>query len=590
MTEKYSTLAQFALLVVFEAIVTALFCWLALPDFAAVAANRVDTGKPSVSYRFSAPGAGDMLLYLPSYGGTLNVSLNNAPVALSLHDEGQLSRSQHLAIATVPAGLLLPANNLLRIDQRDNFRAVPWSPVYFGTAATIMPVAQQHFTYGWLMQQLIPLAGAITVGLSTLLIFFSRRPLKYLFLIMAFVLQTLNEVGDHLVFFGVPLAQLGIPLGMLTNVFIGCSTAVWTQADRIYWRILGWGTLVMTAVFAGAWIAGNGVDGPTAAPISMFYSGWLVFVTINSWVMVLRAKFSSNFSQSATVATIVLAFSGLMAFVLLINSDFSLPVTFFISNWVNVATALGVLLFIFGSLGMEVAGYRSQRRDLRQLTSIVAGHHVEFEQQSLALHRQIEKAAVLEERERFVRDMHDGIGGKLLTLLLKTRQSQHNGAELGSEVQAIIGEMRLITSALDDDGAGLGSALERLRAQVEVQAQAAGIALIWKMPIDVSVPLEARDMLDLARTIQEAVTNAVRHAGAATIEISFAKGGQLDRGLTIVIADDGGGFRLPAKNGGRGLRNMAARIEKIGGTLAFGPGLNGSGSAVTIQLSVPENA
>ena len=110
MTAKYSTLLQFTLLVVLEAIITALICWLALPDFASIASNRVDTGQPSVSYRFSAPAAGDMLLYLPSYGGTLNVSLNNAPVALAPHDEGQLSRSQHLAIAPVPAGVLRPGD------------------------------------------------------------------------------------------------------------------------------------------------------------------------------------------------------------------------------------------------------------------------------------------------------------------------------------------------------------------------------------------------------------------------------------------------------------------------------------------------
>ena len=80
--------------------------------------------------------------------------------------------------------------------------------------------------------------------------------------------------------------------------------------------------------------------------------------------------------------------------------------------------------------------------------------------------------------------------------------------------EAIIGELRLITSALDQTEDDLGEALVRLRQQLEVQAQAANLELGWAVPEQLSYPLDPRAILDLTRAIQEVVSNAVRHAHA----------------------------------------------------------------------------
>ena len=573
-----------AALVAIEAAITALMCWIAVPDFASIEQYRIDVpGKSTIIHSVAGAPAGADLLYLPTYGGSVAVAVDGVPVALVMHDEDQLTRSRHFATATIPVGHSDQAQ--LGIVQNDNFQKVPLSPVYLAPAAAIAPVVAQHRAYGWLMQQLIPIAGMITVALSTLLIFFSRRPLKYFFLIVAFALQTLIELNPHFVSLGVSMVDLGQHLGTLVNIAIACSVAIWTGAGQGHRRFILWSGVAMLAVLSVGLFGGRDVNQLTAVPVKAIYGVWLIAISINSWAMILRAQFRSSLLQMGTLAAIALAFSGLMSFTVLSNGRFSIGTTFFITNWVNVATALGVLMFILGALANEIALYRNQRRNLQMLEGVVAGHHFDQEHQARDLQRQIEQTAVLQERERFVRDMHDGIGGQLLTLLLKVRSTEKAPTELGSDVQAIIGELRLITSALDQTEDDLGEALVRLRQQLEVQTQAANLELGWAAPEQLSYPLDPRAILDLTRAIQEAVSNAVRHARARRIEVGIVRA----QGLTIVVSDDGTGFDPATVRPGKGLRNIRDRIERIGGVVDFGPGAEGKGTRVTVLLPSSAN-
>ena len=570
----------FAGLVALEAAITAVLCWLALPDFAAVDRYRIDTVGASAITHVFADGQGPMQLYLPTYGGDLSVSLNGKPVLLATHDDEQLTRSRHFATADIAGQQLQGAADTLRLAQRNNFQNVPLSPVYFGPASQIAPVVHQHRNYGWWMQQLIPIAGIITVILSTLLIFFSRSPLKYFYLIVAFALQTLIELNLDIGLFGMPLSAFGMLLGTLVNLAIAFSIATWTQASLWQRRAVIWSGTGMLAIHAAAIIGGQNFNDMVVVPVKAIYGGWLILITLNSWAMILRAKFRSSILQMGTLAAIALAFSGLMSFVLISNERFSLPTTYFVSNWVNVATSMGVIIFIFGALANEVSLYRAQRHKFGLLESIVAGHHVDMEEQAHSLHEQIEKTAVLEERERFVRDMHDGVGSQLLTLLLKVRNNGDLAPGIAADVQGIIGDLRMVTSALDQSEGNLTQTLDRLHHELEAQTSAAGITLHWQVGDDVPVQLDPRQVLEVMRIMQEAVANAVRHAGASIVAVSITQ----NPALLISIADDGCGFDPDTVKRGKGLRNMAGRAKLLGGELSYGPGLEGLGAGLMIKL------
>ncbi|HXQ88621.1 MAG TPA: ATP-binding protein, partial [Solirubrobacterales bacterium] len=66
------------------------------------------------------------------------------------------------------------------------------------------------------------------------------------------------------------------------------------------------------------------------------------------------------------------------------------------------------------------------------------------------------------------------------------------------------------------------------------------------------------------RLVQEALTNAVRHAEAKRVEVAVE--GSADE-IRIAIRDDGRGFDLALATGGRGLTGMRERIELFGGTI-----------------------
>jgi signal transduction histidine kinase len=89
------------------------------------------------------------------------------------------------------------------------------------------------------------------------------------------------------------------------------------------------------------------------------------------------------------------------------------------------------------------------------------------------------------------------------------------------------------------------------------------------------------------RIVQEALTNVVRHAGAATVSIRIC---QEDGDLVVVVDDDGaGGPGSLAAGGGSGIRGMRDRAAALGGQLTAGP-RPGGGFRVRARLPLPSEA
>lgn len=205
-----------------------------------------------------------------------------------------------------------------------------------------------------------------------------------------------------------------------------------------------------------------------------------------------------------------------------------------------------------------------------------------LDSQARELRRQEELRAVLEERQRFTRDIHDGIGGQLLSLLWRVRGGETDRDEIAGEIERGIADLRLVADALHESSDSLAEALENFAARARQQLDAAGIAFDWDMPPGLDVRWEdQRRILSLYRILQEAVTNAVRHSRAARLTIGFD---QLETGrLRVKVVDDGVGLD-PAAAQGRGLANMRARAAQLGGTLTIEPLIAGQGTRITIEL------
>lgn len=202
----------------------------------------------------------------------------------------------------------------------------------------------------------------------------------------------------------------------------------------------------------------------------------------------------------------------------------------------------------------------------------------------------VERARVLaEERERVMREMHDGLGSHLVSTLALLENDDPSRDAVGRAVRAALDDLRLMIDALVPLDGDLLGALAMLRARMQPRLEAAGIRVEWRVSdLPHIADLGAPKVLQVLRILQEAVTNVLKHAGARTITVrtSEADGGP-GRGVTVEIADDGCGVRA-AMPGGRGLQNMRQRAAAIGATLeivAVPPG-----TRVRLHIPIEERA
>jgi signal transduction histidine kinase len=196
----------------------------------------------------------------------------------------------------------------------------------------------------------------------------------------------------------------------------------------------------------------------------------------------------------------------------------------------------------------------------------------------------VERARVLaEERERIMREMHDGLGSHLVSTLalLETDGLAHDA--VGHAVRAALDDLRLMIDALVPLDGDLLGALAMLRARMQPRLEAAGIRVVWRISdLPRIADLGASQVLQVLRILQEAVTNVLKHAGARTITVRTSDAAGADRGVMVEIADDGCGL-VAATPAGRGLQNMRQRAAAIGATLE----IEGVPPGTRIRLHIP---
>jgi len=197
---------------------------------------------------------------------------------------------------------------------------------------------------------------------------------------------------------------------------------------------------------------------------------------------------------------------------------------------------------------------------------------------------QAERSRVLsDERERLVSDLHDGLGLHLLTAL-KMARNPGTGREALAEVLAdCLDDLRLAIDSMSNiDERDPVLLLASLRFRLAPRLKAAGVQLDWQVVGEVQPQpwLDAPKALHLLRVVQEALTNAARHAGATRVLLKVEACGD---GVAVSVSDDGRGIDVVADLAGHGLPSMRRRAAPLGGTLSIGPGPQ-SGTEVRLVL------
>jgi len=250
-----------------------------------------------------------------------------------------------------------------------------------------------------------------------------------------------------------------------------------------------------------------------------------------------------------------------------------------------------------GSIGVVVAHDRTGadpvfgEEDLRLAESLAsrAAIAVDLSQRvSRDAVRRVVEAQELE-RARLARELHDETGQALTSILLglkslEDRLDSDEGRAAATELRELVVTtlqdvrrlaVELRPSALDDFG--LVAAIERL---TETFAAGSGIAVDLDARLgDERLPGEIETAL--YRLVQEALTNVLKHAGAARVRVTLTRD---DGGVTAVVEDDGAGFDAATRNGGLGLTGMRERLGIVGGRLTID---STSGRGTTLLAEVP---
>jgi signal transduction histidine kinase len=183
--------------------------------------------------------------------------------------------------------------------------------------------------------------------------------------------------------------------------------------------------------------------------------------------------------------------------------------------------------------------------------------------------QELAHSAILDERRRMARELHDGLAQELSFIVTKSRELAEGIVEpaerelrrLAAAAERALDESRRAITALT---APLDESLESALAQtVEHVTDRVGARAVVVVDPDIEISSATREAL--LRIVREAVTNATRHGGANRVHVEFTNGDV----LRLTVRDDGNGFDPTAAHDwdGFGLRTIAERVHAIGGEL-----------------------
>lgn len=216
------------------------------------------------------------------------------------------------------------------------------------------------------------------------------------------------------------------------------------------------------------------------------------------------------------------------------------------------------------------------------LESLVRSRTAESQAQFERVRELERREAIAAERERLMRDMHDGVGGHLVSMLAMIEADRRRPGELATVVRDALDDMRLMIDSLDPVDDDLNAVLAMFHDRLAPRLRASNVELHWNVELLPAVPgLTPARVLHVLRMLQEAVTNALRHGRARRLWIDAAA---TSDGVRIAVRDDGCGFDPRSVAGGRGLRNQQRRAAAIGAALEIDSSVD---QGTTVRIVIP---
>jgi signal transduction histidine kinase len=380
----------------------------------------------------------------------------------------------------------------------------------------------------------------------------------------------------------------------LKERFLNRSSAVFFA--RLAFLLIGLGILAFSP-----WRQALGADTPWAYPIyalvisytvgAQFMAGhpvhgrWVMFLTLIVDLLVLSLVITRSGGLLSPVMASHVLFT--LFFALLFPSPIAIAPPFIMLPIIVVGQVgpkpgqtieLLFLLWYLALYGLVI-----------YVTVYLTGREEEQNREILELESELKKLAVVEERNRLARDIHDGLGASLSGLIIQSEylQTLTRGDE---NVHSEVGELKGAAEEAIDE---VRRALTMMRDEFELIPQLENACTTFtarhRIPAKLSIKgeppaLKDEAQLTIFRIMQECLTNVAKHAGATsvTVTVEFAP-----KGMKMDIVDDGQGFD-PTKRpkGHYGLINMKERARKVSGEVDIDSS-PGEGTRVHLEIRTP---
>lgn len=241
----------------------------------------------------------------------------------------------------------------------------------------------------------------------------------------------------------------------------------------------------------------------------------------------------------------------------------------------------------FGNLYLteKPGGFTGDDEALVEALAAIAGSAIATSR----MHGRLRRAAVVEDRERIARDLHDAIIQDLFAVGLSLQS-------LGQKVDNPTVKANLVESVqrLDEAISSLRKFIFDLRPPVWTRRSLKGeladlvgqLAEPYEASIDLAVTGEINDLPgevvgDVVQVVREATSNALRHSGVGRVAVTVHRGA--DR-LVITVADRGRGFDPDTVERGMGLDNLRARARDANGDTEI---ISRAGFGTTVRVILP---
>ncbi|MUV36584.1 Histidine kinase [Lentibacillus sp. JNUCC-1] len=333
---------------------------------------------------------------------------------------------------------------------------------------------------------------------------------------------------------------------------------------------------------------------------SHLYTLFMVTVILLAFFLTVHVLFDPNWLTATGIFSFILAYT-LIGLIVAIYSGYRA------GGYLKMQIdGISVLVTQFANGNYESSIYSKENNELARLSLELNELGGKFQQQVESLQRLADenaeftksahKAAVIEERQRLARDLHDAVSQQLfaLTMMSEAALKQFDrhpdmaksqleevtaaGQQAQTEMRALLLHLRPVYLSGDPLPVGIHKLVEELK-------QKCYINFHLKIEEDLGLPESTEE--HLFRIIQEALSNILRHANASNAKVVIEN---RQREVYVHIADDGDGFNVredSTRKTSYGLKTMKERIGEVGGTLNV---RSSKGEGTYIDIRIPKSS